>query len=434
MACYGRLPVSDSLAPVGYAQLLRSNTNYRRLWIGNVISLFGDWFNTIALYRLVSALTGSPFALGTVFICKMLPLGLAAPVAGVLVDRFDRRQTMIVSDLLRAIIVLGFLLIDHPEEVPALYALVALQVIVGSVFLPARSASIPNVTTHRELLTANTLGATTWSVMLAVGAAVGGVATELLGFRGVFLLDSATYLVSAVFIARAHIPQTTDAPEPGPVVSLAWRRIHEGWTVMRRRPDIGFIALAKATWSFGGGGLVYVLAVLGERLAPEAPATGIGILFAVRGLGTGIGPILARRWFPDSRRWVPLMARCILLTAMLYLLVGFLPFGWYLVIPILIAHAASGANWVFATVLLQQRTEDRLRGRVFATEWPFIMLADTASIFVASLALERGWLDLHATVVGLAILQGAASIAWYGATWPIERRRLAAMDEERSST
>ncbi|MBZ0113845.1 MAG: MFS transporter, partial [Thermoanaerobaculia bacterium] len=130
----------------GYRELLRTNVNFRRLWIATLVSLLGDWFNTIALYTLVSRLTGSPLALGAVFLCKMVPLGLASPIAGVLVDRWDRRRVMIGSDLLRSVVVLGFLFIDDASHVPALYALIAAQVIIGSVFEPARSASLPNIT------------------------------------------------------------------------------------------------------------------------------------------------------------------------------------------------------------------------------------------------------------------------------------------------
>jgi MFS family permease len=91
----------------GYWPLVTGNRNVRRLWLGTVISLLGDWFNTIALYVLVTELTGSPLALGAVFITKMLPWALSAPLAGVLVDRYDRRRLMIGTDLLRAVVVLS---------------------------------------------------------------------------------------------------------------------------------------------------------------------------------------------------------------------------------------------------------------------------------------------------------------------------------------
>ena len=104
---------------VGYRQLMRTNRNVRRLWAGTVVSLFGDWFNTLALYRLALELTGSELALGGVLLTKLLPLALAAPVAAALVDRLDRKHVMIGADLLRAGIVLGFLFVREAGDLSA---------------------------------------------------------------------------------------------------------------------------------------------------------------------------------------------------------------------------------------------------------------------------------------------------------------------------
>ena len=396
----------------GYWELIRDNVNLRRLWIGSVVSLLGDWFNTIALYTLVFRLTGSPFALGAVFIFKMLPWALASPIAGVLVDRFDRRRLMIFSDLMRAVIVLGFLLIDEASDVVLVYGLIALQVVVGAVFVPAKSASIPNITSPRELLTANALLSASWSVMLALGAALGGFATEWFGEQAVFIIDSFTYLVSAYFIYRATIPQSTDTPD-GPILRTAMREIGDGWRYLRTAPRVGRIALVKATWAIAGGALVYGLTLLGNEVAPEALATGIGILFAVRGMGTGIGPIVARVVFKDQNQWPLVMGVFIIISGLCYLSIGLVPWTLgFVVVLVMLAHSPSGANWVMATVLLQKRTEDRIRGRVFATEWLLVMLADTASILTASLLLETGVLDLRTCFQAFALLQILCGLLW----------------------
>ena len=410
----------------GYWELLRGNVNFRRLWAGNVVSLLGDWFNTIALYTLVSRLTGSPFALGAVFIFKMLPWALASPIAGILVDRYNRRRLMIGSDLLRAVVVLGFLLIDEADEVVWLYGLIALQVVVGAVFIPAKSASIPNITTPRELLTANALMSATWSIMLALGAAAGGFAAEWLGLQAVFILDSLTYLVSAYYIYRTVIPQATEAPAAGPLVRTALREIADGWRRMRAVPRVGRIALAKAVWAIAGGALVYLLTLLGDALVPQALAAGIGILFAARGLGTGIGPVVARAVFKDQRRWPLVLGGCIVFSGICYGAVGLVPWALGLVIGLVVlAHTSSGANWVLATVMLQQRTEDRYRGRVFATEWFLVMLADTISILAASLLLEWGVLDLRLSFLVFALIQILCGLLWIALVVPKERREAA---------
>jgi len=328
----------ESGNPVGYWELVRSNRNFRLLWMGNVVSFFGDWFNTIAMYAIVERLTDSPFALGLVFVTKMLPMGLAAPVAGLIADRFNRRRLMIAADFSRAVVVLGFLLINDSSDLPLLYILAVLQVAIGSVFIPAQSASIPNITTPRELVTANTLMAATWSTILALGAGLGGFATELFGEHTVFIIDSLSYVLSGLFLIRAVIPQDTDSVERGRgMITQAITDIKAGWRHLLVFPEVGRIVFAKATWVVGGGGLVFMLAMLGETLMPSAPAVGIGILFSVRGLGTGIGPILARRWFHNETTWPTVLGWCIALSGVFYVGVALLPWTSFVLVSVFIA-------------------------------------------------------------------------------------------------
>ena len=407
-------------AQVGYLELLRTNIAYRRLWYGAVASDLGDWFSTIAVYLLIEQLTGSPFALGLVFVTKMLPFALASPLAGLVADRVSRRGLMIVADIVRALFALGLLLVREPGHVWLLYALSALQMIAAAFFIPARSAAIPNIVSDDEILTANALSASTWSALLAIGAALGGFVTAVIGIRGVFILDGLTYLVSAFFIYRTVIPQRTQKAAGGSLVRTAVLDVVSGWQYMRNRPRVGRMALTKAFWSLGGGGLVYMLALLGPILAPAAPAIGIGWLYALRGVGTGIGPIVARAYIPDRRVWPVMMGIGIAVTGVLYQLVALMPWTWWVLVPVVIAHTTSGANWVTSTVLLQERTEDSFRGRVFATEWLLLTLADTASILAASILLERGVIDLRQGFALFAGVQIVCAILWLVTVVPKE--------------
>ncbi len=403
---------SDGSAEVGYVELLRTNLAFRRLWYGAIASDLGDWFSMIAIYLLIEQLTGSPFALGLVFVTKMLPFALASPVAGLVADRVSRKWLMIGADVARALFAFGLLLVREPGDVWLLYALSALQMVAAAFFIPARSAAIPNIVSEREILTANALSASTWSALLAIGAALGGFATEAIGIRSVFVLDGLTYLVSAFFIYRTVIPQRTEKPAKGPLISTAIRDVALGWRHMRDRPSVARIAFTKAAWSLGGGALVYMLALLGPVLAPAAPAIGIGWLYALRGVGTGIGPIVARMYIPNRRFWPAMMGIGIMVTGVVYLLVSRMPWTWWVLVPVVVAHTTSGANWVTSTVLLQERTEDGFRGRVFATEWLLLTLADTVSILAASILLERGILDLRQGFMLFAGVQVVCGGLW----------------------
>lgn len=418
---------AESMRRVGYVELVRTNRNYRRLWLGDVASHLGDWFNTIAIYTLIERLTGSPLALGLVFITKSLPFALASPLAGLIADRFNRRHLMIGADLLRALIVLGLLFVREPQHVVWIYVLGALQMAVGAVFIPARSASIPNITSPRELLTANALSATTWSALLALGAAAGGFVTAWIGEHAVFAIDSATYLVSAWLIWRTVIPQQTDEAPEGSILRTAHRQVMDGWKHMWRDPRIGRIALTKTAWAIGGGGLVYMLAILGQVMVPESPAIGIGWFYAARGLGTGIGPLVMRASGVAKRWWPTVIGLGIACSGLIYCLIAQLHLFWVLIVLVIAAHSTSGANWVASTVLLQERTEDRYRGRVFATEWLTLTLVDTAAIMAASLLLEHEILTLRQGLLTFGLVQVAT-----GALWLVTVARQEAAAERRS--
>ncbi len=416
----------DENQQVGYLELVSGNPNFRRLWFGDIVSLLGDWFNTIAIYSIVERLSGSPFAMGLVFVVKLLPFALASPLAGLIADRFNRRRLMLAADLVRAILVLGFLFVRSQDDLWLLYVLSALQVAVGAVFLPARSASVPNIVTERELMTANALMSATWSVLLAVGAALGGFATQWFGEQAVFAIDSATYVVSAAFIYRTVIPQERAPASSGPLLGAAIRQIAVGWREMRRLPQVGRIALAKMTWALGGSACVFMLTLLGNELVPGKTAVGIGLLFSMRGLGTGIGPILARSWFRDESLWATVMGVAVISSGVFYLLVGSVPWTPAIVVVVLVlfAHIPSGANWVLSSVLLQKRTPDVIRGRVFATEWLALTLVDATMILVAGALLEgmAGFsFSLRQGFLIFAALEVLAGVAWLILVVPKER-------------
>ena len=272
--------------PVGYWALLRNNARYRRLWAGLVVSMAGDWFRTIALYHLVMHLTGaSGLALSGVVLAQTLSLFLLSPVAGVVADRVSRKAIMIGADLVRAGLALGFLLVTSAERVWLAYALTAALMGVAAFFNPAHAATIPNITTRRELMAANALTSASWAAMLAVGAALGGVVAAVLGTGAAFVINAAAYVVSAWCISGVPIPATptlekssTGRPHNG------WQDFWHGLRYMGARPPVLRLLSVKA-WSAGvGGGLLILFALFAERLF-QAGAMGMGTLYMTRGLG-----------------------------------------------------------------------------------------------------------------------------------------------------
>jgi MFS family permease len=151
----------------GYVGLLVQNADFRRLWLGQVVSFFGDWFKMIALYTMVQEITDSTLAISGVMVGAMLPVFLVIPIAGPIVDRFDRRKVMLVTDVARSVLALGLLAAHWLESLTLLYGVLSAMVAFSGVFIPARTAIIPQVTSKEELPVAMALSGGTWSVMLA---------------------------------------------------------------------------------------------------------------------------------------------------------------------------------------------------------------------------------------------------------------------------
>src|SRR5512137_3041115 len=309
-----------------YRALLSGNRNYRLLWLGQIVSQLGDWFNSVAIYALLLELTGSATSVALMIIVQFLPMAVIGPVAGVVVDRVNRRRLMIAADILRGCMVLVLLVVERPDQVWIVYVAMGTVVSLTAFFEPARTAVIPNVTTRAQLLTANALSSATWSAMLAIGAGAGGVVTAVLGRNVAFIVNAASFFASAVIIARTSF--NADPPEvkrPAGWASLTGLGdLVEGIRYVRSDRHVAALMLVKAGWGVAGGVLL-IMTVLGERVFPVggSAAAGIGVLYAARGIGAGIGPILARAWLgqqPDEMRRA--IAPSYLLVALFYLMLS----------------------------------------------------------------------------------------------------------------
>jgi len=404
-----------------FVELIKEYPSFRRLWIAQAISNFGDWFGLLALYALVQRYSDSEFLLGLVIIVKMLSLAFFSPIAGYLTDRFNRRILMIICDGGRALSLLLMLLVQQESLLWLAYALTGFQMMLSAIFEPAKTASIPNVAPPERLVDANIISTATWSIIFTTGMAIGGFATEWIGVEGVFILDAFTYLVSAWLIYWAVIPQEEPRSNyvEGQKKPSFWEDISQnigtdiilGIQYLRDNHQILRPAVAKGTSTIFLGGLVYMLVLVSDSIL-QMGSIGLGLLYAARGIGTGIGPVIARQYFTDERQWVVVMGASIALSGAMYLVVGLTQVWWMMFVFVLLAHAASGANWVTSTVLLQKRSEDNFRGRVFSTEWLLFTLGNSLSVVVASVLLEWQIVALQTLISLYAVGLMAAGLLW----------------------
>ncbi len=402
---------------VGYVALLRGNRNFRQLWLGQVVSQLGDWFDTLALFTLVLKLTGSGRAVGLVLVARFLPSVVMGPLSGVVADRFSRRTIMISSDVARAVVVLGFLLVRRPEQIWIVYALTVLQLSFSTFFEPAKTAVIPSIVAERELVNANAIASITWSVMLTLGAAMGGAITDWFGTDAAFIIDSLTYLASAALIAGVRFPRRPVRVKTKLTVgkALGITDTLEGMRYVWRRPRVLALLLVKPAWG-AGGGILTLLAVFGEKIFPvgRTAAAGVGVLYAARGIGTAIGPVFARMLAGESRRRMRVsIGFAFLLGGTFYVAFGLSRYFVLALIMLLIAHMGGSILWVFSTVLLQWSVEDEFRGRVFAAELALLTLAMATSNYITGELLDRFRISARIITAMIGVLFLLPGLLWF---------------------
>jgi len=408
-----------STQPIGYIGLLRNNQAFRRLWYGQVVSQLGDWFDSIALFALLLRLTGSGQAVGLLIVVQLLPAAVVGLFAGVIIDRLPRKLVMIAANLGSAALVLLFLLVRDASQIWIIYTVAVLKMSLVSFFDPARTAITPDVVSREELIAANAISGATWSAMLAIGAALGGLVAGTLGTDAAFIIDSASFVLAALFIWAVPVHETHLSER---TATSKIQEFREGLAFVFSQRDIVLYTLTKSLWSLGSGVLL-LLTLFGRQIFPLGVdgALSIGLLYAARGVGAAIGPLVARRFGGDSQQFLRrAIGPSIILTGIGYMFVSGAPTLLLAALGVMIAHIGASTQWVFSTSLLQMNVPKRLQGRVFAVEGAFLTLAAALSSYSTGVAADAGW-SPSALALLLACVFVLPGLALGFALWPAPR-------------
>jgi MFS family permease len=357
-----------------------ANPNFRKLWIGQTISQVGDGLTSLALLIMINRLTGSTAALATMTIVLALPQLIFGLISGVFVDRWDRKRIMVISDLLRGVIVLGFLLVRRPEDVWIFYVLGFLQAVVGTLFDPAKSAMIPNLVERDSLLSANALSQTTRVVTGVIGSALAGVLVGVAGSAWpAFTLDALSFFVSAGFVSRIAAPRQAAVPAGGARQTVA--QLFEGLRFLfSQRMLVGVMATFAVTML--GLGAVNVLSVpfLVNHLHVRTEALGLIDAAQVIGmvLGSGLVAVLAVRL-----KAARIIVGGILMIGLLTEVFGSSTAIWTILISLFFVGLFLTPVQSAGSTLLQLYVPDDKRGRASSALNTVITLASVLSMGAA---------------------------------------------------
>ncbi len=403
-----------------FSQLLRRNRNYRFTWMGQIVSEAGDHFNNVAVLSLAVEETHNGAVIAALMLSRAIPAVMAGPLAGVLLDRFDRRRIMIASDLIRGVIALGFILAIGYRQTWLLYVLSALLMLASPFFTSGRSAVLPAITTDDELHTANSLTQTTGWLTLALGAFLGGTTVARFGYQLAFIFNSLSFFFSAICIAqlrsvRGHFRaerrslNETDIARP-------WHEYREGLRYMAATPLILGIGLIAVGWASGGGAAQVLFTLFSELVFQRGP-TGLGQLWATAGVGLLIGGFVGNRLgkrigFENYKKTVFF---CYLLHGGAYVIFSQMRgWGWALMFMGL-SRASVAVSSVLNWSNLLKHVDDRYRGRVFSTietmSWSTMML----SMLGAGAASQ--YFSVRTIGAASGLLSSSTAIFWGWANW-----------------
>jgi MFS family permease len=394
------------------------NADFRRLWIAHAVSQAGDSLTWLALILTVNRLTGSTAMIATLTVLLTIPqLGLGL-LAGVMADRWDRKKTMIVSDLARGFLVLGFLLVRDAGDMWLLCVLGLAQAVVALFFNPARSALTPRLVAADSLLASNSLLQTTQIVSGLIGTALAGVLISAAqsGWPA-FVLDSATFFVSAACIAGIRTPGAPDR-SLGETAKGVLRELKDGLHLIWSTRALLAILLAFAVASLGTGA-VSVLFVPFLVNSLHVPATAVALAKGAQIAGL----LLGGAWAARGAAGVPsgvLIGGGLAGVGVSTVLLGASPNLLFVLISLTLLGWCATPMQSATNALLQERTPNAVLARVEAAVDTLLTAVMMLSMAVAGILADR--VGIRAVLAGAGVLCVAGGLVGWAMLRPASER------------
>jgi DHA3 family macrolide efflux protein-like MFS transporter len=379
-----------------YRRLFRSR-NFMALWFGQMVSFIGDYFVWLAIPIVVNRLTGSAMMVGLAAISSALPALVLGPVAGVFVDRWDRRRTMIISDLVRAGLVLFCLLVHTREQVWIFYVVGFLMSSTSQFFYPARGALLPLIVTDPEdWLSANGLMQIIQTVGMLAGPALAGFAIGIWGERVAFMINCAGFLISAGAVYTIRMRLTPPVATSGPTTAKnIWGDLREGILYLFGSRTLVGILVCMSVIMLGLGAINVIWVPYLQRTF-NVGATGLGLVDSSQGLGMVVGGVLLG--FIAARVKKKILVSTGIAVAGFFLAANGLapafPYivGFSFMVGLAIVPAQSGLN-----TIMQMAVPDVKRGRVGSSLNAISTAASLVSMAFAAILGE--WIGLRTVYV-----------------------------------
>lgn len=398
------------MEPQGSLLRVLKNGNFLALWIGQIISQFGDRLAQMALIGLYLkqtagiSLSHSVPVMRNLFFFSTLPILLFSPLAGVYVDRWSRKKTLIATDLLRAgLILLIPLLAGYTDGMWSVYGVIFLIFTVTCFFSPAKSAIIPNLVKKRELLAANSLSNITRLIAMIGGVTAGGIIVAWTGTKMSFYLDSLSFLLSGLAILAIRIKEDPPPEESKDGIRRVAKELVAGLNFIRKKKRVKFVATSLFIL-MGASGIGYLLVTVFVTKALNLGTIGLSVLATFLGIGMLAGSLIYGHFGEQIEREKVIVGGT-LICGVCAVLLGGSKSLFLLSLGVSIIGFIASPIMIAAYTLTQELTPDRIRGRVFSALEVIINSSFLFFIWVAGVL--GAWLPIQSifylTGVGLLV-------------------------------
>ena len=407
-----------------YKELIYGNRNFRNLLAGQVISELGNWFNFIAglgLVRVVSE--ASPVAAGIFFVCRLVPFSIVSPIAGTFVDRFSRRQVMIITDLARVGVAMMFLLVTSADDLWIAYIATMLLSSMGAFFDGAKNAATPNLTGKEGLLAGTALMFSSRFLLMAIGSALGGWAAAIFGYKVAFLINAASFAISAFTVWMIPEEATRDDETAlrmtGQVKKPAFTtELKEGFRYTIVNHFALTILVMNVIWATGGGAINVIFERMGGVHFPGVegwnPDVGVAMLWTAAGLGLTFGMLIAHRtsvWLDRINGHSFFIGSTLIIHGLLFSLAGVMPTLLVFAIFTFVSRAIVGVEYAIQETLFQRSLPDYIRGRISTLDRGAELTMFGISSYVASEAMF--YITPQTLTIISGVLSALSGIVWF---------------------
>ena len=359
-----------------YITLITKNKDFQKLFAARLITLGGDWLLTVPLLGIIYGLTDNPFITSLVLVVQSAPLFLLGSFGGYLADRFDRKKVLAISEFLSGFVVLLILYAVTTENVVFILFSFGMLSVVGFSYMPASDAALPNVVKKENLAEANVLFFSSWGIMAGLGAGLGGYLTTVISRNMLFTIDFISFLISALIVFSIQKNLSEASIEETRKKEISYK---DGLKYASSKKEILSLIITKATFAISASGLLSMFTVLSYDIY-QAGDYGTGLMFAARGVGALVGPIVIRYFFGSSDgKLLNTIGLTIMAWGLFYFFIPFTLSLYLTVLFLFLGHSGGGSQWAFSTYGLQVLTPDRLRGRIAGIDYSLYFLMNTIS-------------------------------------------------------